>query len=360
MPIRNVIVFESIPDVSDNTQAVFDEMLKRNIQKKYKLVWVVSSRFKKPYKEKNVIYINPEKNKFRWRVFLISAKALISCNGFLKPVRKKQLSFYLSHGMPVKSVRNYYTIPSCIDYAFSTSEQLKSIYSYELNFNLDKIISLGFPRNDALTNNKVDVKGLLNTDCKKIIVWYPTFRQHSCGLKTGVKHGLPVLHDANKAIELNETAKQNGVLIVLKPHFVQDLSYIKDLRLSNIRFINDDFYKDNGVSSYSFVGSCDALISDYSSIYFDFLLCDKPIALVWEDLEEYKREPGLINDYEYWLQGAEKIYTLDDFKKFIVSVAKEKDLLKKERTEICKLSNFSKDGKNSERVVDFILEKIKY
>ena len=36
MPLRNTIMFESVPNLSDNTKAVFDEMIRRNLNKKYK------------------------------------------------------------------------------------------------------------------------------------------------------------------------------------------------------------------------------------------------------------------------------------------------------------------------------------
>ena len=39
--LKNVIVFESIPNVADNTKAVFDEMLKRKLNKRYTLVWLL-------------------------------------------------------------------------------------------------------------------------------------------------------------------------------------------------------------------------------------------------------------------------------------------------------------------------------
>ena len=39
--LKNVIVFESKPDISDNTKAVFDEMLRRKLNKRYKLVWLL-------------------------------------------------------------------------------------------------------------------------------------------------------------------------------------------------------------------------------------------------------------------------------------------------------------------------------
>ena len=357
--IKNIILFESVPDLSDNTKAVFDEMIRCGLNREYKMYWKVSSD-REFERYENVTYINTQTSQGRklWKKLEWQAKALICCNGFLCPTRKKQVSFYLSHGTPIKSVKNYYTVPPKIQYSFSAGEGVKEIYAYELNVNESKVLCLGYPRNDALTNYKGDIKRFLETTCDKIIVWYPTFRQHKSGKSFTKSSSLPILHDTEKAILLNECARKNNALIVLKPHFAQDISYIQDLGLSNIRFIDDSFFVKNNVTSYEFVGSCDALITDYSSIYYDFTLCDKPIALVWEDIEEYKQSPGLIDDYEFWAKGAEKIYTLDELEKFVCNVAKDIDLLKRERNEIKALSNYSADGKNAERVVDFILENI--
>ena len=149
------------------------------------------------------------------------------------------------------------------------------------------------------------------------------------------------------------------MLIVLKPHFAQDVTYIKDMKLSNIRFIGDDFFEENNICSYEFITGCDALITDYSSVYFDYTLCDKPIAVIWEDIEEYKKNPGLINDYEHYLRGAEKLYNLTDLKEYISRVSHGIDLLKNERNDVMREVNISGDGKNAERVVNYIIEQIK-
>lgn len=353
-PLKNVILFESAPDYSDNTRAVFDEMLRRGLNKKYKLIWF--SKTVKEFNEKNVISVTPQ-NKFKRKYYNIVAKLKICCNGFLLPQRKGQHAFYLGHGATVKSVRNYYTIPAQIDYCLIMAESMVDLTAYELNFDKNKIVPLGYPRNDALTNVKLDIKKMLNTTCDKVAVWYPTFRQHKNGMTTESVNALPIIHDIEKAVKLNECAAKNNVLIVLKPHFAQDVSYVKDLNLSNIRFIDDSFFTVNGITSYEFVGNTDALITDYSSIYYDYTLCDKPIAAIWEDIEEYKKNPGLANGYEELFIGAEKVYTLDDFTAFIDRLAQGVDLLNKERNEIKLLTNYACDGKNSERVVDFILEK---
>ena len=233
------------------------------------------------------------------------------------------------------------------------------LMSYALSFDKSKAVPLGYPRNDALTGKKFNLKELFSTECEKVIVWYPTFRQHKAGFSTAANHALPIIHNEEFALSLNECAKRNGVLIVLKPHFAQDLSYIKRLSMSNIKFIDDSFFEKNNISSYEFVGSTDALISDYSSIYYDYTLCDKPIAVIWEDIEEYKKNPGLIDDYEKYLAGAEKIYTLDELLGFVERVSSGIDLNREQREQIKNLVNISDDGKNTCRVVDFIIEKAK-
>ena len=176
-------------------------------------------------------------------------------------------------------------------------------------------------------------------------------------MNTNAKQGIPIIHNSENAIRLNRCAQENKVLIVLKPHFAQDLSYIKDLKLSNIVFIDDLFFKKHHLTSYEFVHATDALITDYSSIYYDYLLADKPIALVWEDLEEYRQNPGFSVDLEDYCKGAEKVYTIEDFEKFVSEVAAGRDALQSARAEINARANYASDGQNTKRVVDFICEK---
>lgn len=360
IPLKKIMLLESNPNVSDNTKAVFDEMISRGLNKKYKMIWVVNGEYLPKTEIKNVFYVNRKSKwgKIKLLYYNVVAKCLISCNSVIRPYKKKQFSMYLSHSTTVKSVRAYYTIPKSINYFLVASEGVKDIQSYEFNYDRNKMVALGFPRNDVLTQPPIDVKKVLETDCTKVIVWYPTYRQHRGGLVTAVKNALPIISDAEFAIQLNECAKNNNTLIVLKPHFAQDVSYVKDLNLSNILFINDDFFVKKNITSYQFVSACDALITDYSSIYFDYTLCNKPIAVIWEDLEDYKKFPGLIDNYEEYLIGAEKVYDIDELKGFIERVANNEDLLFEERTKIRDLVNVSTDGCNSKRVVDFILEKI--
>ena len=360
LPLSRIIIFESVPDFSDNTRSVYDEMVRRGLDSKYKFIWLCFDKKSVIGKccNSNTVFVKARTSKLRMWYLLSKSRCIICCNNFLIKSNKKTSTFYLTHGTPIKSTKSYYIIPDSVDYCTVPSVGVANIYAYEMNFPIEKIYPLGFPRNDALYNN-VDIKTPLGTNCEKVIVWYPTFRQMAKGIKTASTHTLPVIHDAEAAKRLNEVAVKNNTLIVLKPHFAQDVSYVKDLGLSNIRFIDDSFFTEHGITSYEFVGSCDALITDYSSIYYDFTLCDKPIAAVWEDIEEYKQNPGLIDNYEYYMKGAEKVYTVEELEKFVSDVANGIDNLKEERNEIKNLTNYSTDGKNSARVVDFIIEKAK-
>ena len=358
---RKSIVFESVPDFADNTRPVFDEMLRRGLDQKYDLVWSVRGDKKLPIENPHIRYIYPNSAKFwekvRTNYYLASAKCLICCNRFLKPTMKSQLAVFLSHGTPIKYVRDSYNVPESIHYCMSASEAVAEIIAFQSRYPEERMVSLGYPRNDVFSKEIQDIKAMLNTKCKKVIVWYPTFRQHKNGSRTAASNTLPIIHDSRQAEQLNAYAAKNDVLIVLKPHFAQDLSYVKDLGLSNIRIIYDDFFEKNQISSYEFLAGCDAMITDYSSVYFDYTLADKPIGAVWEDIDEYRQKPGFAVDIDYYMQGAEKIYGIEQFEAFIKDVAVDNDPLREQRRTIRDLVNYSTDGKNTQRVVDFIVQK---
>lgn len=358
IPVSNIIMFESAPDLSDNTKAVFDEMLKRGMNEKYKLVWITKNVPDRSVTDiKNVSYILSSDTK-KIKLTKARAKCLICCNDWLTTMRKGQKSFYLSHGTTIKNLKTYRNeLIERIDYVLSAAEGVEGLCEREFGARKEQIFSLGFPRNDILTTANRDLSDLFETEFDKIIVWYPTYRQHSNGVVVSGGSSLPIIHDAKSAEELNEAAKEKKVLLVLKPHFAQDISYIKDMGLSNIKFIDDSFFVKNNIPSYEFVGSCDALITDYSSIYYDYTLCDKPIALIWEDYEEYKKVPGFAEGVEEFLVGGEKIYTLSELCAFVSDVAEGRDNLCEARRAVCNKTNHMQDGNSSQRVVDFIIEK---
>ena len=355
--LKKRIVLESAPDFSDNTRAIFDEMIRRKLNDKYEIIWLVNNPADCFPVYKNVKYINA-KSKKKYK-YLISFKCGICCNQMLQSRRKGQYTIYLSHGIPIKSIRAAGGVfPERIDSWLASSENTKELFSYEFNANIEKGVALGYPRNDAFFEEKTNLKEVFEAEFEKVIVWYPTFRQNKGGISASDSNdALPIINDVETATELNEVLRAKKVLVVIKPHFAQDVSYIKDSGLSNIIFIDDNFLLQHGIKSYSFVGSCDALLTDYSSIYYDYTLADKPIGLTWQDYEQYQSRPGFAVDMGYYMKGGEKIYSLSDLKSFVCRVADDVDILKSERRAIRDLVHYSTDGNNSARVLDYIIER---
>ena len=353
LPLRDYIIFESYPDFADNSKNVYSEMIRRESLMKYKMIWLCNN---KPTRNNSSHTFFIYRKSLKAILLTMRAKAIICCNSYVIPYSQKQFSFYLTHGTPIKEIGDY-KMPSSIRYCLAASNNTTDLMSNAFSLYKNKVIPLGFPRNDELTNSKTDLNLLFNKQFEKIVVWLPTFRQHSSGLKTGSSHAIPILWNKENIDAINKACSKFKTLLLIKPHFLQDISYVKEVDTNNILFINDNFLKEHNITLYNLLGSCSALLTDYSSVYYDYTLCDKPIGLVWEDFDTYKLNPGFAVDMEKAMKGGFKIYSKDDLIEFLKQVYKDEDVLKEQRRWIRDYYNYSPDGRNSQRVVDFIINK---
>ncbi len=363
------IVFESVPDFADNTFAVYDEMRKRDFEKNYYLIWKTQKRTKKDQvlyaiaqKNGSYYYWDPlDANNFRQDrlSYGFSEKRVldICCNDFLTKSENNEPVVFLNHGGTLKSVRGYYEAPHYIDCLCALSDYLIPSTAYTYNYPVEKVVSFGFPRNDILLKSKKDIKPVFNLENEKIIAWLPTYRPNKTAGKKDSDTLLPVLSSEKELQELNEHAKNENVFIVVKIHHAQNTQMIKQMKLSNIVFIDNDFLNNNNLIVYELLAKSDALLTDYSSVYYDYLLCDKPVGAVWEDIEAYKANPGFAVDVDYVMKAAVKIYNLDELLRFISDVSAGNDILKAERKEIREKVVQYVDDQSSKRAVDYIVEK---
>lgn len=356
LPVQNKIFFESNPDFTDNTFALYEGMVKRDYQDKYKMIW---------YSHCEVCDINkiiPSKGLYcneytRWNrlktlYHLVTSKYIISNQTLFNVKKKGQKKIYLTHGIPLKGTPLYSVSSNC-DFCLATSKQTASLLAREFVIENHKMVPLGFPRNDALFE-KIDLDKVFEKHYEKVVVWYPTYRQHKARNRFMTNQAIPLIDNVT---ELNWCAKEQDILIIVKPHPAQDVSFIKMVSLSNIKIIDDSFFERISANPYTFLASCDALITDYSSVYFDYLLCDKPIALIWSDIEDYKKFPGLIPDYGLYSSGVEIIYSILEFKTFLHNVASGIDLNKEQRKKLKDLIHEYGAG-STDRVINWMEKEL--
>lgn len=112
LPLRRAVIFESHPDFSDNSFALYQEFLRRGIQRRYRLYWMKTFRGGKvPELLEGVSVFENEPGglleTIRRAYILNTSKYIIDCNSFIYKRRKGQIRIHLGHGMPVKIDLNY-------------------------------------------------------------------------------------------------------------------------------------------------------------------------------------------------------------------------------------------------------------
>jgi len=362
LPIKNTIIMESNPDFTDNTKKLFDKLIEEKVNDTYKIVWLVdeSKKFRN-IKIKNVIFVDIYKKhsiikRIKKAYYVYTAKIIVDSNKFISKVRKEQFRLHLCHGTPLKNAGNYCKEIGDVDYILELGTFFRN-KNVEL-FGKDRkyFLDIGFPRNDELfIEYKIEIL-FPEYEGNKIIVWLPTYRKHmghSEYKDSSLKYGLPGINSKDDFLKLNNVLKKNNTLLLIKLHPVQDKKEIERFECSNIKIITDEQLIEKDLNLYKLLAISDALITDYSSVYYDYLLTKKPIALAISDFKEYEQNVGFAYNY-YDIVKGEYINNTDELCNFIMKLANNVDDKKEERLECMKLYHTFCDNKSSERVYEFI------
>lgn len=363
LPMSNSIVFESNPELACNTYPIYKELKLRGFQEKYRFIWLVEDKTK--YKATPKLSFMNYVPKNRWemiqRIYVLKkSKALIYSNRFLGKYSDRQLSLYLTHGTVLKKTGSY-QIHNLCDYCVSQAAELDQAMAEELDLDRDKIVLLGSPRTDVLNQKNNCLRDMGFDKYDKCILWMPTFRKYNAsqqvdGEISGL--GIPLIYSEEQLSDLNEYLNSKNILLIIKVHPAQDMSVIKLAQKSNVRLLKDSEINAFGYSLYSFIGQVDAYISDYSSVYYDFLLTSKPIGLVIDDLDAYIETRGIVyEDYKANIKGF-YIETLKELYKYIEEIAAGTDSSRKIREEARQRFCTYTDFNSTKRVCDFIEEKL--
>ena len=368
--IKKNIVFSSNTDFCDNSKALYDYLISEKLNNDYRFYWIVKNidNFA-DFETDNVNFIHFKTNGFISKLIseikinhlLFKTKYyFFSHTNYSRFIPKKNQVFYnLTHGTPLKNSTGRHHSMKFSSHVLSTSE-----FASELRFatyedaDLSKLRILGFPRNDLLfADLNLDCLDFMNLNDGKIIIWMPTYRRHKDGTtndsgRSKKEIDIPILDTTTSWEQVNELLNKNGINLIVKPHPEQDMEFFNVLNLSNIRLITNEDLTNNGVDLYGLLSLTDALITDYSSVYMDYLLTDNPIGFTIDDLDSYSKNLGFMVEDPIKLLPGDKIRDVNDFLDFIKNLNENNDLFLDERNRVKLLFNKYMDGKSSYRIFE--------
>lgn len=359
LPLKNYIIFESNPDFADNTFEVYQKMLELELNNQYKFFWFLNGT--NEYELPNNVYIIKRKygstiDRIKTIWINSRAKYIIDCNAYVHKLRKNQVRIHIKHGLPIKDASAYNYKVGKVDALVVPSEKWIDICSEEHKIDKEFIKPLGFPRNDVL---------IPKVHSQKTIIWMPTYRymaahyDNKMDINDSLKFGLPCIKSIDDLVKVNELLVNLNAILYIRFHPVQDIRHIKFEVLSNIRLCNDEFLKNKGLKLYEFLCETDALISDYSSIYYDYQKLNKPIALSINDFDEYASKNGLIcKTVEEFKEKFPAIH-LNDFEEltqFITDVINEKNELMLPLETAAEMYDMRSVDNSAQRIVDYLIE----
>ncbi len=357
----------------DSPKAIYLRMLNDKKYKDFKFVWAFNNPEEFKYLEKNrntkvVKYLSKEYNEV-----YASAKYFFTPSRLPDYITPKKSQNYIQfwHGTPLK--RLGFDIEVKGENAVHTVKEWTHLYEYDASrytymispsrfvtekyisaFNLKKlgkdkcILETGYPRNDALfTFNEKYVdklkKELDIPNDKKIILYAPTWRDNQYKTGTGYSYNLAIDFDKFKEKFSDE------YIVLFRTHYLVaesiDLTKYKGFiyNVSDYSDINDLYILAN------------IIITDYSSVFFDYANLKRPMLFYMYDLDEYKN-----NMRDFYID-------LDELPGPIVE--KEEDLYKEIKNignywnKYCdkyekfnKRFNYLDDKDSSKRVLDIIIK----
>ncbi|MFG6496241.1 CDP-glycerol glycerophosphotransferase family protein [Fictibacillus sp. UD] len=302
----HVILFISFggKKFDDSPRVIYEGMINDSRFDKYDLVWAFHhpENFKIPRGKKI------KTDSIKYFITALKARCWISNSTVERGLSfkgKKTFYFNTWHGTPIKKMGEDISIENKsfgssakwnVDMMTSQSKYEADIFSRVFNIDRDKFLVCGLPRNDSLANVTIKAKHDMMRKIglpmdKKVILYAPTFREYERDKKLNCVLAPP--------INFEKWKKEIGdeYIILLRAHY--EVAQVLNLNA------NDGFVYD--VSNYSVLNdlmiAADILISDYSSILFDYSILDRPMICFTYDYEKYMHNRGLYFDIRKEILG---------------------------------------------------------
>lgn len=235
-------------------------------------------------------------------------------------------------------------IHSNYDKVLVSSNEVKKYYAEGFGIGEDTIISIGIPRTDLFFDTegiekiKVDLlKRYPEIGGRKIILYAPTFRGDS---------RFDARNEEKLDFSLMRECLGKEFILVLKLHpFVSQGFKISE----ELKDFVLDLSEREDINELMILS--DLMITDYSSVVFEYSLLEKPMLFFAYDLEKYKIERDFYYEYEEFIPGP----LVKDTREIIDAINKNQFDLEKIRNFKNKFFDYT-DGKSTERFVAMLIE----
>ena len=187
----------------------------------------------------------------------------------------------------------YIPIHTNYSHVLVSSKEVSKYYAEAFNMSEDNIDPIGIPRTDIFFNDDMKKEATKRVYSKypelkgkNIVLYAPTFRGNS---QSDAK--MDIAFDVEKVVE----TLPNDFVLALKMHpFVKD-----SIKISNDRIVDlSDYPAINDILIMT-----DLLITDYSSIVFEYSLLERPMIFYADDLDSYEHERDFYYPYESFVPG---------------------------------------------------------
>lgn len=356
------VVFITNPDFTGNGMA-FYEYLKLH-HEEYQLIWLLKADGIIP--QGKDIYVKQKSIKALW--LYVTSKYIVTTHNEMIGIKAyNQIYLSLWHGMPLKKIGYLTDTEAKKMEAFSaqriaTSELMRAIIASSFKEDASNVHVLGQPRNDYLFKS-LNILSLhsQNKIINKKIFYMPTFRKNTSD--DALSDGEAINHDNFlRVLDFNLTGlniylQKNNCQLFLKFHPYEEKLLPVEIESENIKIITSDYCKKKNIEVNSILAEADILITDYSSVYFDYLILNKPIIFLIPDVENYSSQRGgyTLEPLDYWMPG-KKVYSQHELLNGIDELLSGNDNFRSKREEVNSLINRFSDDKNSQRLYEKFFE----
>ncbi|MBR6148815.1 MAG: CDP-glycerol glycerophosphotransferase family protein [Lachnospiraceae bacterium] len=358
--LKDIIILESHNDFDCNGGALYSYFLNKGINERYTIVWLIKNRMKEKLPN-NVYAYFLWKPSIRKAYFLANAKYIFCDDVIIGKTKEDQVLVYCTHGgVAVKNVIGKICIPDNTNYILSPGKNFDSVMckNYSVNYPNNKMLHFGFPSNDMLfIDNHLEINKVTNYKYKRMVLWMPTFRK---GVGFGRNDslvtqplGIPLFVSLQELEDFSNYLVKINTLLIIKIHPMQDeKSYSQLKSFRNIIILDKNSVKEKDIDNYRLMSIADALISDYSTSAYSFLLLDRPIGFTIDDIKEYK-VGFIVDNLEKFMPGS-RIASVSDLKEFFNNLVENKDEYEHHRTELLDWLYEYKDGQSAKRLCDYL------